>query len=525
MKNKYLFIFPLIAVTVAGCDFFGTTIIYPSSQFVPTHLDPVSPYQEDKGEGYEKINLFSYNLQDVKKHSPSSPVPLPSLDDSYLLVVPVSFKDAPSWTSKKLEMLDKAFFGESDDTAWESVSSFYHKSSYEKLTLHGEIAPTLEINKTKQVAGAGKNPDEVAIKTFNEKSEYDSLRSKYDKNADGFIDSVAFIYSNSVDSSEEDYGYWAWTSWWRESPNTEKPVVKSYLWMSYDFFTNEDREVDGSRKYAGYGNEIDCHTAIHETGHLLGLDDYYLYEQEQGEVDPNYKYDPSGALEMQSYNIGDQNIYSKFALGWVNPYYVKTESSVTLRLRTSAQYGDAILLNDEWNNNSMDEYIIIEYYSPFGLNQIDAERKYGPNGEIANQMYTDSGFRIYHVDSRICTLTNAGSVHMPDYVFSEYVDDLSSKEPISVAASNTPVRSRYTKTDSRQKSFKYLHLLENGGKNTFKSGKKATNSTLFKENSQFFASSEFFVNGSKFNNGSEIGYKISIGECDGTSGTVTITKI
>ena len=218
---------------------------------------------------------------------------------------------------------------------------------------------------------------------------------------------------------------------------------------------------------------------------------------------------------MHSYNIGDENIYSKFALGWVNPYYVKTDSSVTLELRSSAFYGDAIILNDSWNGNSMDEYIIIEYYTPQGMNEQDAKSAYKPNGDKANRMYTVNGFRIYHIDSRIVELEARGTMK-------GYVDSLG-KGYYAVGASNSPSRSHLSGKNAID--FKYVHLLESNGTNTFKNGGIATNDTLFKKGSSFVATSEFFPNGSKFNDGTEVGYRININNCENEFGSITISKI
>ena len=503
MKKGWLLFAPILSLTMSGCGFGGTTIIHYDS----TSAISIDPLQPDSGEGYKKINSFDFNLQDVKvttgQHS------LSSVGDSYLLVVPVEFSNAPKWSLSSLEVINKGFFGDASDTAWQSVSSFYRASSYGQLNIKGEVAKTLSIPLTVQEASAHKvdgkaSPDEVAITYFNADSSYDELRKAYDTNGDGYIDSIAFVYSNQIDYSsdtEKDNGYWAWVYWNSERASTSLPVINSYLWMSYYFFTGSD--------YAGYGTDIDAHTAIHETGHLLGLDDYYQYDKE-------YKFDPSGGLEMHSFNIGDENIYSKLALGWVNPYYVKSSDSVTLSLRSSAIYGDAIIINDDWTGNSMDEYLIIEYYTPQGMNEKDSIFSYKPNRkQKTDKMFTENGFRIYHVDSRIVELEARGA-------FKRYVTELG-KGFYSVGASNSPSRSCLVGKDKID--YKYLHLLESSGINTFKNGGIASNDTLFKKGSSFVASSEFFPNGSKFNSGIEVGYRVSINDCNAEFGSITISKI
>lgn len=496
MKKKLFFIFPLFALFITGCGFGGTRVINYNSD---SH-EQINPLQPDEGEGYKMVKEFAFNLQDVK--TTTNQHCLPSKGDQYLLVVPVQFKNGERWTTSKLDVIRKGFFGQAVDTSWQSVGSFYNASSYGNLTIRGEVANTLAIDVTVEEASTHiindqPSPDDIAISYFNASSAYNNLRKQYDKNEDGFIDSVVFIYSNAINSEA---GYWAWVYWNSERASAEKPVINSYLWMSYYFFTDSD--------YAGYGSGIDAHTAIHETGHLLGLDDYYQYDKDN-------KYDPSGAIEMHSYNIGDDNIYSKFALGWVNPYFVSTTGSVNLSLRTSAYYGDAIILNDTWNGNSMDEYIMIEYYSPYGMNMMDSQNIYKPNGKKANRMYTVSGFRIYHIDSRIIEMETRGS-------FKQYVDTIG-QGYYAVGASNSPSRSRLPGKDAID--FKYVHLLESSGVNTFKSGGIATNETLFKNGSSFVASAEFFPNGSKFNDGTEVGYRISVNECNDEFGSLTISKL
>lgn len=481
-------------------------------------------FQPDEGNNYSKVSDFRFNLQNI--NASQSMINLPSVGESRILVVPVKLNDGPSWSVTMLENVNLAFFGEALETGWQSVKSFYETSSYGKLTLTGEVAPVFNVDYTitdlalasKKSSGSSDEyrPDEIVLSLFQKDESYDTYRINNDMNKDGYIDSTVFVYSNAINNN---LGYWAWVYWASGKPTGEVPIVNSYMWASYNFINGGQMQdiSNNSYPYDSYGDKVDAHTIIHESGHLLGLDDYYCYDDENN-------WDPSGSIEMHSNNVGDENIFSKMALGWVEPYYVKSSNigdKVELTLRSSSKYGDAIILNDGWNGTPCDEYIIIEYYSPSYLNYKDALSSYAGNGF---RMYTTSGFRIYHIDARVAELSS--SVRNP--TFKRYVDDISSNGIYVIGASNSMSRSHLI---NNKGDFKLVHLLEAGGKNTFiqsASTKKkvtATNETLFKKGSSFKANDNFFYYGDRFNDFTKVGYQITIGECAEAYGSLTIEKI
>ncbi len=487
-------------------------------------IEDYEAFQADEGANYNKVDNFRFNLQDI--NASQGMINLPSTGQSRILVVPVKLSDGPSWSDIMLENVNLAFFGKSEETGWQSVKSFYETSSYGKLTLSGEVAPVFNVNysivdlalASKKSSGSNSEyrPDEIVVSLFQKDESYDSYRINNDSNQDGYIDATVFIYSNAINN---DLGYWAWVYWASGKPSGEIPIINSYMWASYNFINgNQVQDVSNNHyPYASYGDKVDAHTIIHESGHLLGLDDYYCYDNE-------FNWDPSGSIEMHSNNIGDENIYSKMALGWVEPYHVKVSNigeKVDLTLRSSSKYGDAIVLNDGWNSTPCDEYIVIEYYTPTYLNYKDALSSYEGNGF---RMYTTSGFRIYHIDARVAELTN--SVRNP--IFKCYVDEISKGGLYVIGASNSASRSYLLNNKS---DFKLVHLLEAGGENTFiqsaSTNKKvtATNETLFKRGNSFKANDNFFYYGDRFNDFTKVGYQITIGECTDAYGSLTIEKI
>lgn len=513
MKKKLFVLLPLVAVTLSGCSFlkrlfFGeesTTqqaIVFPDPVIIPNR-DGCSTYQ------------FTYqHLAEVQHTVGSYPLQANSDGQAKLLVVPVQFKNSSNaWGNAKRDWIRKCFFGDptSDSLPWESVSSYYTKSSYGKMNIVGEIAPTFTSSLTYAQIDTKQSPDVYIVEEFQSSSVYRELRKQYDGNGDGYIDAVAFVYAEMFRQNDTER-WWAHVNTHYDAKNVDNPVVNQYMWTSF-YFSKLTSNVYGA-KY-----DYDTHTYIHETGHLLGLDDYYNYSND------NY-YDPSGGQEMHSQNIGDENIYSKMCLGWIEPYYVKateTTSSLTLTLNSSAHYsqGNAIILNDNWNGTPMDEYIIIEYYSPTDLNKKDSESKYARNA----QMFQTSGFRIYHVDSRLVAYEKVARELTP----SDFVSRINSIDTTYfnfIGASNSPIFKRsWLPDETERENFKQIHLLQAGGVNTLKNGHKADDSDLFKEGAEFVANSNFFYKGTKFNAGNEVGYKITIGKCEGAQGTLTISKI
>ena len=87
------------------------------------------------------------------------------------------------------------------------------------------------------------------------------------------------------------------------------------------------------------------------------------------------------------------DIATKFALGWLHPYVVNGACDLTLR--PSQTSGDCLLFpakGSTWNGSAFTEYLLLELYTPTGLNELDATTAYSyhPQG------YTLPGVRLLH---------------------------------------------------------------------------------------------------------------------------------
>lgn len=476
-----------------------------------------------EGEGFEVVNPKYTMRQNSENQGWNT---LNSTGTQKMLIVPVHLSgESETWTSKKLSNIEKAFFGKASETSWHSVSSYFDESSYGNLHLIGEVAPVFESSYSESdllsYTSRIKNPpcsDLIANEYSSSSSLSNEKRKEYDQDGDGYIDATVFIYLPKQTKSNAD-AFWAWCYASSNTASTSKPVVNNYMWASYDFINDSYVKTE---LFETLPSGIEAHTYIHETGHLLGLDDYYCYDE--------YKiWNCAGDRDMQSFNIGDHNIYSKMSLGWVSPYYVTGDCEI--KLHSSSLYGEAIVIRDDWNKTIFDEYLIIEYYTPEGLNYQDSKHSY----DSRNKMYQGSGLRIYHADARLIDFskrTYNGYIYSPE---SKYTSNT------IIGASNSVIHSNLTTTQSKSDRIRYLHLLDSGKRNTISHGIHGTgdydssssgnegvkidpNKTLWTKGQTFTADSDFFVNDTKFNNGYPVNYSITVGETDGDMITVKISK-
>lgn len=311
---------------------------------------------------------------------------LPSEGEYNVLVVPVQFK-GDTITAKQLANLELAFNGTGADTGWESVKTYYQKSSYGKLNLNFDIQSVYQANNNssyyeryqKSVSyldGDYEYGDAVILREVLAYYESRLDLTKYDTNKDGCIDAVYLIYSAPIDYGDNSF-YWAYVTWYYGEDKYDGLDAYYYLFASIDFMDEDLKET---------GLTINTTTYIHETGHLLGLDDYYDYNEKKGS---NMGL---GGADMMDYTVGDHNAYSKIMLNWVDGQIVTTTTTITIGNLVST--GDCILVPLAFDNSYFSEYLLIDLYSATGLNELAANAK-------ESLLYDGAkyGVRIYHVSS------------------------------------------------------------------------------------------------------------------------------
>lgn len=177
------------------------------------------------------------------------------------------------------------------------------------------------------------------------------------------------------------------------------PLVYGYK----DMFTMSI-DYDDSGQYVDMtisGLKINASTFIHETGHLLNLDDYYDYDEQNGSNNG------LGGADMMDYTSGDHNPYSKLMLGWIEPTIVTSTQTITINAFESS--GDCIMLLLDYNDTYFSEYLLIDLYANTGLNAAHANQA---NSYLYydedTQKGAEYGVRIYHVSSDISNPYNDG---------------------------------------------------------------------------------------------------------------------
>ena len=337
----------------------------------------------------QKINFSnSLTIDGTKDDGPLTEGCLPSYkvenENPKILVFPVRLSSSynANTYSSYLEDIEIAFNGTSEETGWESVKTFYQKSSYGKCNLDITVwdewfyestitATYLQNLYDNYNSDDDTDPNELLITKILDKYNSQIDYSNYDSNNDEFIDSIWIIYDEPVNFESDESMYWAYTSWdyeWYDesyddcvNPSKARDGVYPfyYAWAGVDFMYPE-------RNQASYNVDsinLDAHTYIHETGHLLGLDDYYDY---------NSSSDPDRGLytaDMMDANIGDHGVISKLLLDWVDPYIVTESGEATIGSFTTS--GDCIIIADHTLTTIYDTYYIIEFYTNDGLNSND----------------------------------------------------------------------------------------------------------------------------------------------------------
>jgi M6 family metalloprotease-like protein len=289
---------------------------------------------------------------------------MPTIGNVRILALLISFSDCPGTTAPAT--FESRLFGSgSGGPPFDSLRNFYDRSSYGQLTISGDVlgwyqAPYARATVAETDAGR-QNLIKEAL------SYYDAQGhdfSQYDNDGDGTIDYLCVFWTGP-------HGEWA-----------------SFWWGYYTWFSDSTYRLDGKRltnyswQWELYGypsGSFNPSTIIHETGHALGVPDYYDYDDAIGPRGG------VGGLDIMD-GSGDHNSFSKFMLDWIVPTVV-ADGSQTVSLRASGLYPDAVLFFPGASAGIFDEYFMVQ-------------NRYRAGNDT--YLFTGSdGLVVWHIDARL----------------------------------------------------------------------------------------------------------------------------
>lgn len=253
----------------------------------------------------------------------TDPANMPTKGTARVLAFLVEFPDMPHDENETVESAREAFFGEN------SLASFYRESSYEKLTIQGDVTDwyTATYARDYYVKNGIATLYEEVLNHFNSTIDY----SVYDADQNGYIDGLYLHFSG------ENTG-WGSTFW---------SYVTSIRQMNFDGLSIGERVC--------MLHTLEAETIRHESGHLLGLPDYYSYSIKT--CNGNYSW--VGSEDMMVAGSGDHNAVSKMMLGWIEETRLITQNGDGFSLRNIAEFPDSAVIYP-FGENSGDSFFILQ---------------------------------------------------------------------------------------------------------------------------------------------------------------------
>jgi M6 family metalloprotease-like protein len=289
---------------------------------------------------------------------------MPTSGNVKVLALLISFNDYPGVTTP--EAITARLFGDGvGGPPFDSLRNFYRRSSYNQLNIDGNVLGWYQAPYARSTVAETNQGRQTVIKealNYYEQQGHDF--SQYDNDGDGAIDYFCVFWAGP-------HGEWA-----------------SFWWGYYTWFSDSTFRLDGKRLTAySWQWELSNYPSgtfgpsviIHETGHALGVPDYYDYDDAIG---------PRGGvgnLDIMD-GTGDHNCFSKFMLDWITP--TVAAGSRTVSLRASGLFPDALIfMPGAVPGRIFDEFFMVQ-------------NRYR-SGNDTNLFTGSDGLILWHVDSRL----------------------------------------------------------------------------------------------------------------------------
>lgn len=465
-----------------------------------------------------KEQTTAYNANDyLNNYYNGISCALPNSGTLKLLVIPVWFEDSDLFfnESQKVQIVEDIEYsmnGNRPSSEFKSVKQYYEAQSYGAITMDITVSDFYSSStsykdysdymdtKTNNARVLGTD----AISWYFENNTDEKL-DDYDLNNDGYLDGLVLFYGSNYygDKNDENRSVAFETTNNDNNNYSFNTLVFCPIGGMYGLSKKEPTtqlETDDLSETYSRSFEKGSKTVIHEIGHMFGNDD--LYEEQFA----SERYSPAGAFVMQDSNYGGHDPYHANKIGWTKPHiYASSDyqlgDKITIHLEDFQSSGQNIILTNKWNssNSLYDEYMILELFTPTGLNEYDAKRVF------MNSL--NSGIRLWHVNSVLTDFYDGGN--KTSQIIDGHLYDIS--------YSNNDVESE----------FDLLHMIRNNANEPYN-----TNNNLYDGNTLFEQGDSFdmetfksqFVNGSKLDSGEKLGWAFTVEyiyeNVDGTYGAV-----
>lgn len=425
--------------------------------------------------------------------------------------------------------IEHYYFGESESYEVPTLKEYYERLSMGELHINGLVSEPMEYSLNSSQAKTITTDRGFSLlysmlltlvdTIQNEHPEIDW--SSYDTNHDGYFDAINFITNF--------YGAdWAEPLWPHQSQIGTKLQNKLGI-NTYSLSSLEHTD--------------DSQVAIHEVGHMFGIQDYYNYSMEK------YPYgDYVGFLDVQSATeYMDWNCYSKMVAGWCEPtVYTGTKDVTTITLKSSTLHNDCLVVPasyENYNGSAFDEYFMFELINNGGNNKVMQEKYYEDENNYDHIYLENYGIRAYHVYAPYHAIATSGYRVVANKRFNSLEEYEAFKteyksmnvEPY-VLTSNCADEKDYLGISTNYSNFQQLQLIQAEGERTFYPAQTSQAHQSFR-NEDFFHEGDTFTF-DKYNQfltrdgsartttceGEEFNYSIHFDHVSRDEFTVTITK-
>ena len=303
---------------------------------------------------------------------------LPSQGDAALVIFYVDFPDCQYSYAPSESEIEKIAFGPENASdsnyPFESCSAFFERSSKGEMDLTGKVFRYTTKENHSQYDNDKVKLTKECYEAFKDQVDF----SDYDKDNDGYVDCTLFTVPSSAD---ENY-------WW---PCAGASGATNYTvdGVKVGHIITGNAQIQSSTNYTDFISSY-----CHEMGHCMGLPDYYLYQEVNGDY---WGFHGSAGTELMDDALSDFGAFSKLVLGWykedqVSVYDTSMGTQTYTLNNAQTDNGNCVII--PYNNNLASgyksEYFIIEYNSAGGNNANSAWWK-----------GVKSGVRIFHISSEV----------------------------------------------------------------------------------------------------------------------------